>query len=187
MKASSQARFWASLIVLSSILPALSAIRIIHPSILTPSIEPSPADNGAWARITESGAITIPLRQAILSPPVWFTQICDALVAFYTLMLALAVVRLGWLCWQTITLMAESVSASVHPDIGEVINSYCDRLNISVPEILYNSRVKCAATINWGPPVLLLPLNFAEFSPGEIRTALAHELAHINGTTSSST
>jgi beta-lactamase regulating signal transducer with metallopeptidase domain/peroxiredoxin len=179
MKASSQSRFWAGLIVLSSILPALSAMRMIHPSVPVLSIEANHGAVGAWARISESGAITIPLRQAILSPPVWFSPIRQALVAFYSLMLAFAAVRLGRTYRQTITVIAESVSAPIPPDIQEVVTSYCERLDIPLPGILYSSRVKCAATINWRQPALLLPLNVEEFSQGEIRTALAHELAHI--------
>jgi beta-lactamase regulating signal transducer with metallopeptidase domain/peroxiredoxin len=179
MNASSRVRFWAALILLSTVLPTLSAIRIIHPSMPAASIGPRYSDHSAWARISESGAITIPLREAILAPPHWFSLTCHLLLAFYVLMLVSAIVRLGRALWQTVAVMAESVSGSVHPEIREVVTSYCDRLGISVPKILYSPRVKCAATIDWVQPVLLLPLNFAEFSPSEIRTALAHELAHI--------
>jgi beta-lactamase regulating signal transducer with metallopeptidase domain/peroxiredoxin len=179
MNAASQFRFWATLLLLSSLLPTLSAFRSIRSSALVGSTGQAHGDATAWMRLSESGAITIPLRGVATASSQWLSALAHAFLAIYLLIFGIAIWKLGWAFWQTLSVMAESRNEPIHPEIADVVSIYCDRLGISEPRILYSTTIKCAATINLWRPILFLPSNLMEFSTSEIRTALAHELAHI--------
>ena len=46
-------------------------------------------------------------------------------------------------------------------------------------DLCMSSKIATPATIGWKRPCILLPQEWADWSPDELRTALAHELSHV--------
>ncbi len=48
-----------------------------------------------------------------------------------------------------------------------------------MPRVLSGSHVPTPCVVNWFRPTILLPPNFSELTPTELRLTLAHEMAHL--------
>lgn len=98
--------------------------------------------------------------------------------------LCLAVSALGLLrmllAWVLVRRQVARARIVADSDVLELVNELAARLSIQLPVTIRESPdLQTAATVGWGRPVVLLPLEWTVWSPDELRAVLAHELAHI--------
>jgi beta-lactamase regulating signal transducer with metallopeptidase domain/thiol-disulfide isomerase/thioredoxin len=177
MSKPSQFRFWACLVLLATFLPVISAARDAHFSFPSVSNGVAHGLSAGLGRISESGAITLPLRTALAAAR--WNHFNQYLLVLYLFACVPGMVRFGFSLHRTASVMATTRPRELDSEIFRSISSYSRALGIAVPNVLISPAIRCPAVVNWPSASLLLPTDIEEFAHDEISAALTHELAHV--------